>query len=560
MASHNSTATAKGMVFRKEHLPGSTLPWWKNRPAYKPIYLLAIFSIFIFLNVIPPPQSMINIMTQVSPTGYVLPKDTSNIHEAVNKKLHPEAYDKWKAGEQVAQGELMSPEQCANLAMAMLTILLFAAFCWGTETLPLGATDILIAVFMYLFCVMPWNDIARAYMKDAVFFIFGILAIAAGISRTGLDRRIGLLMLGKIRGAKSFCFIFLPIMSITCGFFSEHAMVALLTPVFMGVYRASREINGVKKDRAMAIFLLLGLCFACNVGGPGSPAAGGRNAVMIGYMAERGAHIGFNQWIMYGMPLVPVLSIVIGLFLYLVLRPKFAGKGYLNPAEVVKEEVKKLPKFGGKEAWMLAILIGMILGWIFFEYKFGLGGITLFAVGAMFLTRCVDWDMLQNDIPLDVVGLYAAACAMGKGLAFTGGALWLAQTIVGVLPDFMSQGAGITLGVSFLTSALTNAMSDGATVAALGPIVLPMAPMAGVHMWKVGLACAFSSSFAHCLVVGTPNNAIAYGLGKDPDTGERVLDVMDYIKYGIPIWFLSLAVLWLWCIFGYWNFMPWPGV
>jgi len=105
---------------------------------------------------------------------------------------------------------------------------------------------------------------------------------------------------------------------------------------------------------------------------------------------------------------------------------------------------------------------------------------------------------------------------------------------------------------------MTNFMSDGATVAALGPIVLPMASLAGVSVWKLGLACAFSSSFANFLVVGTPNNAIAFGMGKDPETGERLLSVFDFVKFGLPVTILGWLVLWFWAILGYWQFMAWP--
>jgi len=88
--------------------------------------------------------------------------------------------------------------------------------------------------------------------------------------------------------------------------------------------------------------------------------------------------------------------------------------------------------------------------------------------------------------------------------------------------------------------------------------ILPMAALSSVHVWKLGLACAFSSSFANFLVVGTPNNAIAFGMGKDPVTGERLLDIMDFVKYGLPITLLAWLVLWFWTIFGYWQFLSWP--
>jgi sodium-dependent dicarboxylate transporter 2/3/5 len=176
----------------------------------------------------------------------------------------------------------------------------------------------------------------------------------------------------------------------------------------------------------------------------------------------------------------------------------------------------------------------------------------------MFLCRILRWEDIQEGVAFDVVGLYAAASAIGVGLKFTGGALWLAQSFVGLLPDSLSSGEGLVMGVSLLTGTMTNFMSDGATVAALGPVVLPMATLAGTSVWKVGLICSFSSSFANVLVVGTPNNAICFGMGRDPETGERMLDVMDFVKFGLPITILSWLVLWVWMVFGYWRLLNWP--
>jgi len=540
--------------------PTSPLSFWKNKPGYKPLLFVIAGIVFATLVALPPPQSMIDLVTKISPPGYKLEKGCTNIVDTVNKKLRPKAVAASEQGKQVSSRDkehsLMNAEEVARIAKVMIGILLLAAFLWGTEALPLGATDILVGVMIYLFAILPINDISRAYMKDAVFFIFGILAVAVGVAKTGLDKRIGLILLSRIKSAKGFAFIFFPMLAISAGFLSEHALVALLIPVLMGVYKVTCKMHGVKKDRALAIFLLLGVCFAANHGGPGSPAAGGRNAIMVGYFMEYGMPITFLQWMKYGLPFVPLMAVVIGAYMYIRFKPKFKVPD-VNPSEVVKAEVANMPKFGGKEAMMGVILVLLIIGWIVLGEEAGLGGPTLYAVAAMFLCRIIDWDDIQTGVAFDVVGLYAAACAMGVGLKFTGGALWLAQTFVGFLPDFMTRGDGLVMGVSLLTGIMTNFMSDGATVAALGPIVLPMATLAHVNVWKVGLITAFSSSFANFLVVGTPNNAIAFGMGRDPETGERLLDVMDFVKYGLPVTILAWLVLWGWAVFGYWKFLSW---
>ncbi len=534
---------------------------WASRPGYKPVLFMSAALVFCVLVVAPVPQSMIDLVSRENPAGYSLPGGCKTIAENIDRKLRPKSVETAKGAEQQANSKghsIITSEEAAQMAKVMLLIFALAVFLWGTEALPLGATDILVAVLMYLFAILPINEISRAYMTDAVFFIFGILVVAVGVAKTGLDKRIGLMLLSRIRNARSFALIFLPLLAMTASFLSEHALVALLIPVLMGVYKVTCRMYGVAKDRALAVFLLLGVCLAANHGGPGSPAAGGRNAIMAGYLADHGNAISFLEWMKYGMPFVPLMGIVVGAYMYLRLKPRFQV-GDVNPSEVVKAEVARMPRFGGKEALMALILVVLVAAWVILGEHSGLGGPTLYAVSAMFLCRIITWDDIQEGVALDVVGLYAAACAMGVGLKFTGGALWLANSFVRLLPDFMIQGDYLAIGVSLLTGAMTNFMSDGATVAALGPIVLPMADVANVHVWKLGLACAFSSSFANFLVVGTPNNAIAFGMGRDPETGERLLDVLDFVKYGLPVTILAWLVLWLWTIMGYWRLMGWPG-
>jgi len=549
MAHHSGATTA-----------GQTGSIWKSRPGYKPLIIVPAAILFIVLVIMPPPQGMIDLVSMEKPSGYTLPSDCKNITDSVNKKLSPAGFKAAQKGETISNSHeksLLSQTDAAQLAKVMLLIFCLSVLFWGTEALPLGGTDLMVAVMLYLFSILPMEEIGKAYMSDAVFFIFGILVVAVGVAKTGLDKRIGLILLSRIHSAKGFALIFMPLLAMAAGFLSEHALVALLIPVLLGIYKVTCKMYGVEKDRALAVFLLLGICFAANHGGPGSPAAGGRNAIMVGYLMEQGVPISFLEWMKYGMPFVPLMGVVIGAYMYIMLKPKFKVKD-MNPGEVVRSEVARMPKFGGKEALMAVILVLLVAAWVILGEHSGLGGPTLYAVMAMFLGRIITWDDIQEGVAFDVVGLYAAASAMGVALKFTGGALWLATSFVSILPDFMAKGDMLVIGVSILTGAMTNLMSDGATVAALGPIVLPMAALSGAHVWKVGLACAFSSSFANFLVVGTPNNAIAFGMARDPVTGERLLDVMDFVKYGLPVTILAWLVLWFWTIFGYWQFMSWP--
>jgi sodium-dependent dicarboxylate transporter 2/3/5 len=82
-----------------------------------------------------------------------------------------------------------------------------------------------------------------------------------------------------------------------------------------------------------------------------------------------------------------------------------------------------------------------------------------------------------------------------------------------------------------------------------------MAKITATHPWMVGLATAFASSFAHAMIIGTPNNAIAYTMAKDPRTGKQLITLGDFLKHGAIVLLLSWAVLWGWLFFIYWRWV-----
>jgi sodium-dependent dicarboxylate transporter 2/3/5 len=444
-------------------------------------------------------------------------------------------------------------EKVAFRAKAMLATIIIGALFWATGAVPVGITALLVGVFMYFFGVLKPDDIAQAYAKDAVIFIFGVLAMATAIGKTGIDRRIGLLLLGPAKSLPRMLFIFLPMLGIACSFISEHALTAFLMPLLMMVYVSSVRQAGVTRDKALAVMFVLSLCFAANCGGPGSPAAGGRNAVMISILSDYGQAPTFAQWVKYGMPFVPVMSLVIAAYFFLAFRRKLAVKK-LNVSALVRQASEKIGPMNRNEYITAVALVVLIILWITMSDTLGMGGPVILCIVALNVLRVLRWRDIAA-LPWDVVALYACACAIGKGLAVTGAALYMADSFTSLLPNFFRSGEGLAIACSIFTGITTNFMSDGATVAAIGPITVPMATISGTNPWMIGLATAFASSFAHMLIIGTPNNAIAYAMAKDPLTGEQLVTLGDFLKHGFVVLLLSFAVLWLWVFFGYWRLL-----
>jgi sodium-dependent dicarboxylate transporter 2/3/5 len=533
---------------------------WGNHNLRPGIVMLGAV-LFAAVALVPVPASLVRLL-EAEKTGSM---DDANAGYSAYGKMRPgesiaqyySRYSHRSVKEKDADGQTverhLAAAQVGRSAMVMLGILLLAALFWATGALPIGITALLVGVLMYGFGVLPPDLVAKAYAKDAVAFIMGILALAAGITKTGLDRRIGLLLLGTSRSLTAFLFIFLPLLAMCASFLSEHALVAFIAPILVVVYMSAIRSAGLEKDKSLAVMLILGICFAANQGGPGSPAAGGRNAVMIGILADYGLAPSFGQWVKYGLPFVPVMALVIGAYFFVRLRHRTRIKE-LDIARIVKNESKRLGRMTRQEYITAGVVVGVILLWILASGRFGMGGPVLLGLVVLAVFRIIGWRDI-NRISWDVVALYAGACAMGVGLAYTGAALWMAASFVSVLPDFLSQGAGLAIASSLLTGILTNFMSDGATVSAVGPITVPMASISGTHPWMVGLATAFASSFANCFIIGTPNNAIAYSLAKDHVTGEQLVTLGDFLKHGVVVTGLAFLVLWGWLIFCWWGWI-----
>ena len=539
----------------------TVVQWLLGSHNARPGFMILGAVLFIGMLLMPPAENLMSILTA---------KKSGVIGEKI---MGYSDYGKMKAGESVAEyysrkAELydtviledgsksktpVHPEKAARRARVMIGVLIIGALFWATGAMPVGMTALLLGVLMYVFGVLPPDQVAKAYAKDAVIFIFGVLAISSAITKTGLDKRLGILLLGTSKSIGRYALIFCPLLAVTASFLSEHALVAFLIPVLMLVYGGAVRAAGLKQDRALAVMLILVVCFVANVGGPGSPAAGGRNAVMIGILADYGEAPTFGEWVKYGLPSVPVSALAISGYFFLVFRRRIKS-GNINIAAMVRQESEKIGKMTREEYYTAGVLVLLIGLWTTMSDKLGMGGPVILCIVLLNILGVLRWRDV-NAIHWDVVALYASACAMGTGLALTGAALWIADGFVSVLPDSLKSGEGLAISSSLFTGILTNFMSDGATVAAIGPITIPMATLSGTPPLMVGLATAFASSFAHMFIIGTPNNAIAYAMAKDPETGEQLVTLKDFFVHGFVALLLSLAVLWGWVFFGYWRWI-----
>jgi sodium-dependent dicarboxylate transporter 2/3/5 len=475
--------------------------------------------------------------------GFVLPTPQSVV-DTVEKYGFAKKMIEWEVAHDA--------DQAARKTMVVLGIIPMAVVFFATEVIPIGLTGILMPILGYFLGLLPRNMIGKTFAGDAPMFLLGVLAMGVTVVDVGLHKRLASWLLGWTKGFYVPVFVLCISMAVVGSFISAHAMCAFMTPVmaavYFGVVAADSKGERLEHNPALAKFLLFALCYALNVGGVGSPAAGGRNVIMMGFWSEYNVPMDFFTWLKYGLPMVPILGLLVALYMLIFFGGKLKTKDLTPGLVAIKEETKRMGKMTYSEYVISGMLLLILFLWIVGGEDLGLGGPSLLALLIPVIFKTTDWKKILGGISWDAWFMYCGALTLGAFLKESGAALWLAQSFLKILGVVgMSQGLGLWIGLSGLSGLMTNFMSDAGTTALLGPIVIPMGIMTGVagEPWAVGLAVAFATSFAHFLIVGTPNNAIVYGLGVYPDTGEKMIHPMDFVKYGFLLWILSMLVVWV---------------
>jgi len=420
-----------------------------------------------------------------------------------------------------------------KVAIAMMV---FVVFCFMTECMPLPGVAFMVGMILVFSGVVKTDVITQMYWSDAAWFIMGSLMFAAAFVKTGVDKRLCLMMFKKLAvpNVKWITLIFFLIITPLAAFISDHALAAMFLPIGMLLYQNSLT-DDIPEDKELGKLLMIAIAMACNIGGPGAPSGGARNVIMIAYLNDMfGFDIGYFQWVTYCFPFLFVMIPVTWIVCNMRFKPKITS---LAPSMAhLEKEIGKMGKWNSKQIWAVVIFAIMVFGWFtekafysmgIYPVRLGIGTIAVAGAMAYLLTGVVNWRDYQERVDWGVVWLYAGAICFGRVLDESGGAYWLARSVVNALAPFgMDHGLPLMLTSNGLTALITNLMADGPAAAAVGPITLNMASLVHpgtTYLPFMAMGTAIASSFAYCLIIG--------------------LEPKDYLRAGIPLWILANIVL-----------------
>lgn len=464
----------------------------------------------------------------------------------------------------LSPGDRERAERAGFHVRAAVGAVLFVVFCFLTEAIPLPMVAFCIGIIALLTGIEGRETVAALYWSDATWFIMGSLMFATAFVKTGVDRRISLLMFGRLKNPniKVISLVIIAVVAPLTMFMSDHALAAMFLPIGIVLYSTATAAAG-RDDPELAKLLMISIAMACNLGGSLAPSGAARNIIMMNYAEQMfGLSIGFGQWLIY---CVPFLLGVVPLT-WLVINWRFKPAiTHLGPSiAVVREEIAKEGKrWSRQQIVSVIIFLVMLFCWITEKnlllsltgIRFGIGSLAVMGAIAYVLAGVVNWRDFQTRVDWGVVWLYAGAIIFGHLLVKTGGAYWIARTIIGLtVPLGLGEGLGLLMSGNVITGLLTQLMADGPACAAVGPVTLAMTGIvhAGTTMIPfMTMSTSIASSTAYCLVIGTPPNAIVYSSG--------YLEPKDYLRAGAFLWFTNMGVLMLMTA-TYWTWLGWSGL
>lgn len=455
---------------------------------------------------------------------------------------------------------LPPPAELGIEAWRVAALGLLMASWWISEAIPIPATGLLPIVALPLMGISSIGQATAPYANPLIFLFMGGFMIALAMQRWHLHRRIALNIIAVVgTSPRQIVLGFMIAAAFLSMWVSNTATALMMLPIAMSVIALNGKPASVETlDEALKPFgiaLVLGIAYACNIGGLGTLIGTPPNALMAGFMLEaHGVEIGFGQWMLVGLPLViigiPLAWLILTRVCYPIALTKLPGG-----SDVLASERRRLGRVSGPEL-RVALVFACTAGlWIFRPLLEALlpglsdAGIAIGAALALFLLpsgdpkagSLLDWESVR-DLPWGILILFGGGLSLAAAVTQSG----LDQAIGQLVLGFEHWPTLLLLALTVVTIILLTEMtSNTATAAAFLPILAAGAIGLAENPLLFVIPAALAASCAFMLPVATPPNAIVYGSG--------LLTVPIMVRAGIwlNLLFIGLILLTAYTLMGW---------
>ena len=425
-------------------------------------------------------------------------------------------------------------------AKGALAVFAVAATWWIFEVVPIGVTSLLIGTLQALFLIRKPVVAFKDFMDPSVLFIFGSVVIGMVFTKTGLTRRIAYKMLSIIGEKTSLIMLGCFVMTALLTHVMAHtAVAATMFPLLMAIYSL---YTTDKTPTRFGKALFIGMAYVAGAGSIITLLGAARGAVALAFYKDMmHVDISFGTLTYYMFPLGWLMVFLLwGFFLVLCKPEKDRIVGLKEKASRMYRELGGITRNEILAAVIIfaAVLLIALKSFVPALENLDKTGILLCSTIAFFVFNILKIEDLE-DIPWNIILLFAGAMSIGFCLWETGAAKWLA---VNWLVLFQNAPAIVfILGMAFFVLIMTNFIMNVAAIAISLPVALVIAPYLGVAGEVILFSALATAGMPFLLLIGAAPNAIAYN-SKQFTTGE-------FLKFGILASILLMVVLWLFVAF-----------
>ncbi|RAI91434.1 SLC13 family permease [Algoriphagus yeomjeoni] len=447
-------------------------------------------------------------------------------------------------------------------AQSMLALAAWMAIWWISEALPIAATAFLPLILMPLLGILPIADVSENYMHPTVLLYMGGFLLATGIEKWSLHRRIALNIINLIgTDLRKIVLGFILATGILSMWISNSATSLMMLPIGLAVVNQFKDQLGPSKlaiSENLGKAIMLGIAYSASIGGVATLIGTPTNIILASVVSDLyGYEIGFNEWMLFGLPLSAVMLFICWYYLVNFSNPLPDRFSLSDGKSIIKTQLTALGKITYEEK-MVMIVFGLVcFAWItrsFLLQQFlpGLDDtiIVLIGVIALFIIpsskddeRILDWKTAER-IPWGVLILFGGGLALAAGFKETGLAEWIGTrfTLIEGISFFLLL-VIIIASVNFLTEVTSNV----ATASMLLPILASVAVKLDLHPFGLMVGATLAASCAFMLPVATPPNAVVFGSGylqmKDMVKAGFWLNIMSIILVTLMVYFV-LPSMW----------------
>jgi sodium-dependent dicarboxylate transporter 2/3/5 len=263
-----------------------------------------------------------------------------------------------------------------------------------------------------------------------------------------------------------------------------------------------------------------------------------RGAVALGFYKDiMNVDISFFKLTWYMFPVGWIMTFLLWGFFMLFFKPERSAIPGLK--EKAKRMYTELGSWSKNEILTASIVIVTILVIALKNFVPALDGlhktgILLCSTIAFFLCNILDVDDLE-EIPWNIILLFAGAMSIGFCLWETGAAKWMAVNWLVLFQT--SPPIVFILGMAFFVMMMTNFIMNVAAIAISLPVALVIAPYLGIGGEVILFSALVVAGMPFLLLVGAAPNAIAYN--------SKQFTTAEFFLWGIPASGVLMLVTWL---------------